>query len=62
MTEQEANEMLSQATTNALIYGCGFIKVSHINGSFELSVVPVEDYKYLHIDERGLAEFKEIKQ
>jgi hypothetical protein len=62
MNEHEADDLLNQAAANALIYGCGFIKVAHTNGSFELSVVPIEEYKYLRIDERGLLDFVEVKE
>ena len=62
MNDQEADDLLTKAAANALIYGCGFIKVAHTNGSFELSVVPIEEYKYLRIDERGLVDFVEVKE
>ena len=50
------NDVLDEAIKNALIYGTGFIKIIYESGNFVLDVVPIEDYKYLRINERGLVE------
>lgn len=62
MNEREIEEILLDANTNALLYGTGFIKVSHEKGKFVVGVVPIEDYKYLRINDQGLAEHVEVKE
>jgi len=60
MNEKEIKEILLDATNNALIYGTGFVKVSHEKGELVVGIVPIEDYKYLRINKDGLAEHVEV--
>ena len=51
MTEHEKfvtesmKAVISDATTNALLYGCGFLRISYCNGSLDFSCVDREEFR-----------------
>jgi hypothetical protein len=51
MTEQERRTqeamaaVFSEATSNALLYGMGMIRISYINGMMEFSAVDREEFR-----------------
>jgi hypothetical protein len=49
MTDEDLMTTYEKATHYAILYGAGFVKVSIINGSLNVSVVDPKDYRYLEI-------------
>ena len=48
MTADEIESVFSKAAENAIIYGCGFIKMVHTpTGSLIVDVIEPEEYKIL---------------
>ena len=51
MTEHEKlaqaamKAVIEEATTNALLYGCGFMRISHCNGVMEITSVDREEFR-----------------
>ena len=45
MVEATMRAVIEEATTNALLYGCGFLRISHCNGVLEFTCVDREEFR-----------------
>jgi hypothetical protein len=58
---QSFDDVMDEALKMAVMYGNGFIRFANDPMGIQVSVVPIEDYKYLKINDAGLAEFVETE-
>jgi len=45
VAEEAMKEVISDATTNALLYGCGFIRISFHRGTLDFACVDREEFR-----------------
>jgi hypothetical protein len=45
VAEEAMKEVISDATTNALLYGCGFIRISFQKGTLNFACVDREEFR-----------------
>jgi len=45
MAEEAMKAVISDATTNALLYGCGFIRISFHRGTLDFACVDREEFR-----------------